>query len=440
MDDQALRTCAERQSGGAAVQEIDAAWLRRLCLDAGADDVGFVDVTSPALGSERDPILTHFPRTKSLISFVCRMNRGSIRSPARSLANLEFHHMSEQVNEAAHDIVRALEGRGVWAINPSMGFPMEMDRFPDRVWVVSHKPVAVAAGLGRVGLHRMVIHPKFGSFVLLGTVLLDARISETSRPIERNPCLACKLCVAACPTGAIALDGQFDFSACYHHNYWEFMGGFADWAEMIADSRNAIALRGKLSDAEQSSLWQSLSYGANYKAAYCMAVCPAGEDVIEPYLKDRIGFTKENVKPLQDKTETVYVVAGSDAEEHVRKRFPNKTAKQVRTGLRPRSIAGVLAGLPLVFQRGKAKGLAAVYHFTFTGTEKRKATISIRNQRLNIQDGHVGRADIVVATDARAWLEFVYKERGLLGMLLRRKLRISGSPRLLTAFGKCFPA
>ena len=27
-------------------------------------------------------------------------------------------------------------------------------------------------------------------------------------------------------------------------------------------------------------MWQSLSYGANYRAAYCLAVCPAGEDVI----------------------------------------------------------------------------------------------------------------------------------------------------------------
>ena len=48
-----------------------------------------------------------------------------------------------------------------------MGFPMEMDRFPGKTWVVSHKPVAVAAGLGQMGIHRNVIHPKFGNFILL---------------------------------------------------------------------------------------------------------------------------------------------------------------------------------------------------------------------------------------------------------------------------------
>jgi hypothetical protein len=36
---------------------------------------------------------------------------------------------------------------------------MEMDRFPGKIWVVSHKPVAVAAGLGHIGIHRNVIHP-----------------------------------------------------------------------------------------------------------------------------------------------------------------------------------------------------------------------------------------------------------------------------------------
>ena len=52
-------------------------------------------------------------------------------------------------------------------MNPAMGFPMEMDRFPGKSWVVSYKPVAVAAGLGHMGIHRNVIHPRFGNFILL---------------------------------------------------------------------------------------------------------------------------------------------------------------------------------------------------------------------------------------------------------------------------------
>src|SRR6185295_453106 len=102
------------------------------------------------------------------------------------------------------------------------------------------------------------------------------------------------------------------------------------------------------------SLWQSLSFGANYKAAYCMAVCPAGEDVIGPYLTNKSDHLREVVKPLQEKEETVYVVAGSDAEDHVARRFPRKKAKRVGNGLRPRSIQRFLSGLRLTFQPVKA--------------------------------------------------------------------------------------
>ena len=131
---------------------LDAQWLRQLCLDAGADDVGFVDIDRPELGNERADIVRFFQPTKALISFVLRMNREPIRSPARSAANVEFHQTGERVNEVAHHIVTALGNRGVRAINPAMGFPMEVDRIgAGKIWIVSHKPVAVAAGLGHMG-------------------------------------------------------------------------------------------------------------------------------------------------------------------------------------------------------------------------------------------------------------------------------------------------
>jgi NAD-dependent dihydropyrimidine dehydrogenase PreA subunit len=420
---------------------LGAEWLRQLCLEAGADDAGFVEIDRPELADQRDAILSFFPRTKTLISFIRRMNREPIRSTARSIANLEFHHTGDHINDTARRIVAALERRGIRAVNPAMGFPMEMDRFPGKTWVVSHKPVAVAAGLGQMGIHRNVIHPRFGNFILLGTVLIDAEVTEHNQPIDYNPCLECKLCVSACPVGAIGADGSFNFSACYTHNYREFMSGFTDWVGQIADSRNAQDYRRRVSDSESSSMWQGLSFGANYKAAYCMAVCPAGEDVIGPFLTDRKSYLQDVVKPLQEKEETVYVVPGSDAEEHVSRRFPNKKAKRVGNGLnRTRSIRGFLNGLPLVFQRGQAKGLEVTYHFTFTGAEAIQATIIIRNQTLQVREGHRGKADLQVTADSRTWIGFLAKEHNLVWALLRRKIRFKGSLRLLLVFGKCFPS
>ena len=418
---------------------LDADGLRKIVLDAGADDVGFVEIDRPVLDDQRHDILKVFPRTKSLISFVVRMNREPIRSPARSIANLEFHHAGEHVDEVGRRLVRVLERRGIAALNPAMGFPMEMHKFPDKIWTVSHKPIAVAAGLGKMGIHRNVIHQKFGNFILLGTILVDAEISEYGQPIDYNPCLQCKLCVAACPVGAISPEGEFNFSACYSHNYREFMGGFTDWAEDVADSKNRFDYRRRMSDAESASMWQSLSFGANYKAAYCLAVCPAGDDVIGPYLADKKMHLNEVAKPLIDKQETVYVLKNSDAEQHVARRFANKAVRYASNTLRPTSIDTFLQGVTLVFQPGKSAGLNATYHFSFTGDEKRRATIVIADKKIAVKDGHVGKPDLVVTADARTWIGFLRQEKNIVWAILRRKVRLKGPLKLLLAFGKCFP-
>ncbi len=386
--------------------------LRQICLDAGADDVGFVSISRPELDDQRTEILDAFPQTQTLISIVCRMHREAIRSPARSIANQEFHEATDHANDAARAIVRQLENRGIQALNPAAGFPMEMNRFPGRVWVVSHKPVAVAAGLGQMGIHRNVIHPGFGNFIILATVLMGAPVDQDSLPIDYNPCLSCRLCVAACPVGAISPDGQFNFSSCMTHNYREFMNGFTDWVETVADSQSAIDYRNRVSDPETASVWQSLSFGPNYKAAYCLAVCPAGEDVIGPFLSNRGEFVSKTLKPLQQKQETLYVVPNSDAEEYAARRFPHKLRKRV-AGIRPTTIEGFIAGMPHVFQPGQSKSLDAVYHFSFHGTEQQEATVTIRDQKVLVEAGLVGQADCAVRADATTWLGFLRKERSI---------------------------
>lgn len=60
---------------------LNAESLRELCLAAGADDVGFVEIDRPELADQRADILAAFPKTKTLISFVCRMNQENVRTP-----------------------------------------------------------------------------------------------------------------------------------------------------------------------------------------------------------------------------------------------------------------------------------------------------------------------------------------------------------------------
>ena len=154
----------------------------------------------------------------------------------------------------------------------------------------------------------------------------------------------------------------------------------AEHVNAVADSRDGKDYRRRVKESESVSVWQSLSFGPNYKAAYCMAVCPAGEDVIGPYLTDRKAHQQEVVKPLQDKPEPVYVIKGSDADLYASKKWKNKTVKYVGNALHPRTIDGLLATMPLVFQPAQSRGLNATYHFTFTGDERREATVVIHDR------------------------------------------------------------
>jgi epoxyqueuosine reductase QueG len=418
---------------------LDADALLRLGFECGAADCGLVSIDDPVIAEDRPYILAAFPATRTLLVIVARMHREPIRSPARSIANLEFHQVGSEIDEIARSIVGRLEDLGVPALNPAMAFPMEMDNFPERAWVVSHKRAAEAAGLGRMGIHRSVIHPKFGSFILLGTVLIAVEVERFANPVEFSPCVECKLCVATCPVGAIKPDGYFDFSACFTHNYQQFMGGFVNWVEDIADSRSARDYRTRSSYAETVSRWQSLSYGPNYNAAYCIAVCPAGTDVIAPYLADKASHLETIVRPLQRKTEPIYVTKGSDAADYVAARFPHKRVRWVRSSARATSVRAFLAGMPLTFQPGKAGTLDANYHFAFTGSEKAEATVVIREHRITVMSGHQGRADLRITANSEVWLRFLRGEVSILWCLTSRAIRLKGPPRLMVAFGRCFP-
>ena len=250
-----------------------AAEIKKICLDAGADDAGLVELDREALQKEREGILHVYSLTRSVISIIIVNNRENIQSPARYLANEEFHHTGDRISSVAREILRRLNRLGIRGVVVNKGWPMALDRFPGKIWDVSHKIMAVEAGLGHMGMHRLVLHPKYGSCIQLESILINGVADEYDHPLEENPCVKCNLCAAVCPTGAITKDQPFDFMACSTHTYRDNFAGFQNLVEAVVTSHDMEEYHSHFDDRETALMWQSLMFRMGYRCSYCMAVC-----------------------------------------------------------------------------------------------------------------------------------------------------------------------
>jgi len=75
---------------------------------------------------------------------------------------------------------------------------------------------AARAGIGFYGKNTLLITRTHGSWVVLGTLVTEADV-EASPRLELD-CGSCRLCIDACPTGALDEPGTLDSTKCL--SYW----------------------------------------------------------------------------------------------------------------------------------------------------------------------------------------------------------------------------
>ena len=78
------------------------------------------------------------------------------------------------------------------------------------------REAAARSGVGFYGKNTLLITRRHGSWVVLGTLVSDVEL-EPTKPLDLD-CGDCRLCIDACPTGALDQPGTLDSTRCL--SYW----------------------------------------------------------------------------------------------------------------------------------------------------------------------------------------------------------------------------
>jgi epoxyqueuosine reductase len=96
---------------------------------------------------------------------------------------------------------------------------------------VMDKAWAVRSGLGWIGKHTNVINPEYGSWIFLCEIITNLEFDTYEKPIE-DLCGSCRICIDACPTGAIIDEYVLDADLCISYQTIENRGEIPDYIDL----------------------------------------------------------------------------------------------------------------------------------------------------------------------------------------------------------------
>jgi len=178
---------------------MDAYDLKCAVTEWGADVVKVADLDR-LRGIETEPAGLFDGYTRA-VSIAVRLSNGVMDAIEDRPTPIYQSHYA-MVNARLDDL--AVRLAGLIMDHGGKALPLPASRTLDRerlVSFVSHKAVAVAAGVGWQGKSLLTVNPDFGPRIRLTTVLTDLPLSPDA-PLK-NRCGKCDKCAKACPAGAI---------------------------------------------------------------------------------------------------------------------------------------------------------------------------------------------------------------------------------------------
>lgn len=189
--------------------------IRDLATDAGAQSIGFASL------KDLKGIYTFPPDLLSGFRFGISIGVGLDKHGSYD-DSTEDVFAFPLLNKIAERICDHVHRRGYRA--KRIAADERVEEHPPLRWKgeISHKAIAMAAGLGWIGKSMLLVTPEMGPRVCLATVLTDMPL-VSGAPMKNN-CESCSACISSCPVGSLryrsfeyhpeSLDGVLDVDTC----------------------------------------------------------------------------------------------------------------------------------------------------------------------------------------------------------------------------------
>ena len=161
-----------------------------------------------------------YPEVESIISCISNYYQGGLPEPEYDEGKISRYALGKDYHKIIKRmLIRLL--KYIKSIAPSADGKAYVD-----TGAIMEKEIAARAGLGWIGKNSLLVNPELGSYVFIGEILLNIYLPP-DKPITEL-CGECRLCIDACPTGALEEGRVLNASKCIAYLTIENKGEIPD--------------------------------------------------------------------------------------------------------------------------------------------------------------------------------------------------------------------
>ncbi|MCX7926863.1 MAG: hypothetical protein N2606_01815 [Candidatus Omnitrophica bacterium] len=186
--------------------------VKSYCKTQGCSLVGIADISN--IKEEFSVSQSVMEKMSYAICFGLQLSKAILAELVNQPTRLYFHHyrtVNTALDQIALKISNFIQQKGFLALPIPASQILDWQR---QTAHLSHKKIALLAGIGWLGRNNLLVTEEFGSQIRLATVLTDMPLLA-DKPIVRD-CALCRACISVCPAQAIKESPQdFEYLKCF---------------------------------------------------------------------------------------------------------------------------------------------------------------------------------------------------------------------------------